>query len=130
MSERTFANIGGGILSAVVRLLGFLLLLIGLWIAFQVLLTAEDLYRNPTNIERFVAAVEQGSNIDKTLSSFHSDDTANGIKPDAQEKNPIRVSYFFAWMIVLLLLLLIGRISLAAIKTGGELVLFNMKVRD
>ncbi|MEE9575557.1 MAG: hypothetical protein V3W03_05590 [Gammaproteobacteria bacterium] len=40
------------------------------------------------------------------------------------------MSYFFAWVIALLLLLLIARISLTAIKTGGELVLFDMQIKQ
>ena len=129
MSERSFEDIVMGVGRIFIRLLGFFLLLMGLWIAIQVLLAAEDLYRNPANIERFAAAVEKGSNIDKTLASFNVSGAKNGGESDDKEKDMIKISYFFAWIIALLLLLLIGRISLAAIKTGGELALFDMQIK-
>jgi hypothetical protein len=80
-----------------------------------------------------------GSNIDKSLVSFRNEiisDEAGGPAGEnaetitMQSSGNIRVSYFFAWMIVLLLLLLIARISLAAIKTGGELVLYDMQIKQ
>jgi hypothetical protein len=41
-----------------------------------------------------------------------------------------RLSYFVAWVISLLLLMLIGRLAIAAIKTGGELVLYDRHVQQ
>ena len=143
MNENTLDDAGRNILGFLVRLLGFFLLLAGLWVALQVLLTAKDLYEHPENIERFAVAIEKGSNIDKTLAPIRDSlmvgsDTRNGVKQyNDTEQRPatvgagdIRVSYFFAWVIVLLLLLLIARISLTAIKTGGELVLFDMQTKQ
>ena len=143
MNENTLDDAGRNILSFLVRLLGFFLLLAGLWVALQVLLTAKNLYEHPENIERFAVAIEKGSNIDKTLAPLRDSlilesDSENGVQRyNETEKRPsvtgtgnIRVSYFFAWVIVLLLLLLIARISLTAIKTGGELVLFDMQIKQ
>jgi HAMP domain-containing protein len=143
MNENTLDDAGRNIMGFFVRLLGFFLLLAGLLVALQVLLTAKDLYEHPENIERFAVAIEKGSNIDKTLAPIRDSliaesDSENGVKhygeteqrPSTTGTGNIRVSYFFAWVIVLLLLLLIARISLAAIKTGGELVLFDMQIKQ
>jgi len=143
MNENTLDDAGRNIMSFLVRILGFFLLLIGLWVALQVLLTAQDLYENPEQIERFAVAIEKGSNIDKTLAPIrdslnvesNAEDavqnyTENENRPSSAGTGNIRVSYFFAWVIALLLLLLIARISLTAIKTGGELVLFDMQIKQ
>ncbi len=42
---------------------------------------------------------------------------------------PVRLSYFVAWLIVILLLSLLIRISLAMAHTGGILVLHDLKAR-
>ena len=143
MNENTLDDASRNILSFIVRILGLFLLLAGLWVALQVLLTAQDLYAHPEQIERFAVAIEKGSNIDKTLAPIRDslivDSDADGAvqyntetnnKPSSADTGNIRVSYFFAWVIALLLLLLIARISLMAIKTGGELVLFDMQIKQ
>lgn len=143
MSENTLDDAGRNIMSFLVRILGLMLLLAGLWVAIQVLLTARDLYEHPEQIERFALAIEKGSNIDKTLAPIRDSliiesnpdgeiqnyDDSNQ-RPSSAGTSNIRVSYFFAWIIAFLLLLLIARISLTAIKTGGELVLFDMQIKQ
>ena len=134
--ESNFEDISKVTLSIIVRCIGMFLLLAGLWVAIQVLLEALDLYRKPAQIERFAIAIERGSNIDKSLVSIRNevtgqaDETGKSSSDNRPKSNDIRVSYFFAWVIVLLLLLLIGRISLTAIKTGGELVLYDMQIKQ
>ncbi len=130
-----------------VRLFGFVLLLAGLWIAFEVLFEAWDLYQEPEKIERFARAIEKGSNIDKSLVSFRdsviasdssitsgADDndslSTNNTEIIQASTDSVRISYFLAWIIALLLLLLIARIALGAIKTGGELVLYDMQIKQ
>lgn len=131
-------DLGKSLLGITVRLIGLFLLLAGLWVAIQVMLEALDLYENPDEIDRFALAIERGSNIDKSLHSMREsfiqdEETGDSNINSASENtsrtsNDIRISYFFAWVIVLLLLLLIARIALAAIKTGGELVLYDLQV--
>lgn len=143
MNENTLDDAGRNIMSFLVRILGFFLLLAGLWVAIQVLLTAQDLYAHPEKIERFAVAIEKGSNIDKSLipirdSLIVNSDSGDGVQQYSETENisssvgtgNIRVSYFFAWVIALLLLLLIARISLTAIKTGGELVLYDLQIKQ
>jgi hypothetical protein len=134
--ETNFEDASKNLMSIIVRCIGLFLLLAGLWVAIQVLLEALDLYRKPQQIERFALAIERGSNIDKSLVSIRkqvsnqSGSTESNSSEGNRSSNDIRISYFFAWVIVLLLLLLIGRISLTAIKTGGELVLYDMQIKQ
>ena len=142
-NNQNIDDIGKGIMAVTVRLIGLFLLLAGLWIAIQVMLEALELYQKPQKIERFALAIEQGSNIDKSLVSLRQsviqesgDEAAGLITPSEpepksyQSTSNVRISYFLAWVIVILLLLLIARISLTAIKTGGELVLYDMQIKQ
>lgn len=127
------------ILSIVVRLCGMVLLFIGLWIAIQVFNEALALYKDPSNIERVAIAIEQGSGIDQSLAplkeSLMGEDEQDPAQSIQQQTAPtnggsgIRISYFIAWVVDLLLLLLLARISLMAIKTGGELALYDAQVK-
>ena len=122
------------IVSIIVRLSGLVLLFIGLWIAIQVFHEALSLYKDPGNIERVAIAIESGSNIDKSIaplkdSLLGEDELTIEEKTSAPSNNGIRISYFIAWVINILLLLLLARISIMAIKTGGELALYDAQVK-
>ncbi len=120
------------IISSAVRLFGFILMLFGLWVAVMVMLEALELYENPTRIEQLAVHIERGSNIDATLSTTNGPSTVNSDAAKAAMVNAgkdIHVSYFFAWVIAILLLLLIARIALGVIKTGGELVLYDVQIK-
>ena len=128
-------------LGVIVRGSGFVLLVIGLLLSFLTMREAFKLYHDPERIERFAYAIEKGSNIDKSLMSLHSSAIANSRQDEAAPAadytvpapvhNPdnVHVSYFIAWIIVLLLLFLMAIIALAAVKTGGELVLYDMQIK-
>ena len=131
--ENSIDDVSKNVMSIIVRCIGMFLLLAGLWVAIQVLLEALELYRKPQHIERFAVAIEKGSNIDKSLVSIRNQVSGQEGEESvsaSSRSNDIRVSYFFAWIIALLLLLLVGRISLTAIKTGGELVLYDMQIKQ
>lgn len=130
-----------------VRLVGVLLLLVGLWVSLKVIVEAWDLYRTPDHIERFATAIEKGSNLDKSLASLTTSRPSPRVDRDpsdtgalerrrlatrAEEGIPApspRLSYFLAWIIGILLLMLMGRLALAAVKTGGELALYDTEVK-
>lgn len=120
-----------------VRLVGVVLLLVGLWVSLKVIVEAWDLYRSPEHIERFAAAIERGSNLDKTLAALTAPrpsarDAKESGRPESAEEvpaQPLRLSYFISWAIAILLLMLIGRLALSAVKTGGELVLYDTQVK-
>ena len=119
------------VLSIVVRMCGLLLLFIGMWIAIQVFNEALSLYRNPDNIERVATAIEAGSNIDKSLAPIRDSILGeNGAESRTETSaDRFRVSYFIAWIVDLLLLLLLARIAIMAVKTGGELALYDAQVK-
>ena len=141
--KATIAETSGEFISVVVRMVGLFLLFVGLWVAVQVLQEALDLYRNPGNIERLAVAIEQGSNIDKSIiplkESLEDEEETNSMSSEQTSmddtlshetsRGEFRLSYFIAWVIAILLLLLIARIALAAIKTGGELALYDTQIK-
>lgn len=118
---------GTRIAHIVVRACGFVLLTVGLWIALAVIGEAWSLYQSPERIERFATAIERGSHLDRALASTS---TAPDIEGEAAPVAPsFRLTYFVAWVIAILLLLLIGRLAIAAVKTGGELVLYDLHIK-
>lgn len=138
---------GTQIAHTVVRACGFVLLSVGLWIALAVIAEAWSLYQKPQKVERFALAIEQGSHLDRALANTTSgrvlaseQDTpaelgararvspATGAA-DNPEGASFRLSYFVAWILIILLLMLIGRLAIAAVKTGGELVLYDLHVK-
>ena len=139
-SMQSFSEATDTILSIIVRLCGLILLFIGLWIAIQVFNEALSLYKNPDNIERIAVAIENVSNIDTSLAplkqTLMGEDQESGMvvpqtktSASVSSKNNVRISYFIAWVIQLLLLILMARISLMAVKTGGELALYDSQVK-
>ena len=135
---------GDRLLNLVVRGFGLALMVVGLVVSLTVIVSAWSLYRSPTHIERFAQAVEQGSHLDLTLSRATargqqqldtSDRAGNSPVPRAPDHPGIaaqpgfRFSYFMAWLIAILLLLLVGRLAIAAVRTGGELALYDVQVK-
>lgn len=134
--ESRFSSTATDFMSFSVRLMGIFMLIVGLWMGVKVIVEVWALYRGPQHIERFADAIDQGSNLDKVLASFTGSqskkpvDTKNGATNLAETTSEnIRVSYFLAWVIVIFLLMLIGRLALLAIKTGGELALYDLQVK-
>jgi len=143
-------------LAFIVRAIGLVLLLFGLWLALEVLYEAWQLYHEPARIERFAEVIEQGSNIDRSIAPLQIENLgegpaangtdasgndlnaygrqtggARGQQPETAEEPQyrLRLSYYIAWVIALILLLLLARISLAAVRTGGELVLYETQMK-
>ncbi|NNM01438.1 MAG: hypothetical protein HKO62_11855 [Gammaproteobacteria bacterium] len=118
------------IMQSAVRGFGILLLLVGLFITLKVVFEAWALYRDPGRIEAFAVAIEKGSNLDRALMPVRDEVDANqsGAAADAASGAP-RVSYFVAWVLALLLLMLVGRLALGAVRVGGELALYDMYVK-
>lgn len=125
-------------LAVFVKAVGIIVLLVGLWIGVKVMSEAWALYQAPHHIERFASAVEHGSNLDKVLSIRAAGTGAErnvsgkagmaGYEEEG-EKPVFKLSYFAAWGIVIMLLLLIGRLAMTAIKTGGELALYDKQIK-
>ncbi len=120
-----------------VRVIGIILLLVGLWASIQVLLEALRLYRDPIRIEQLADAIEQGSNLDKNLTQNPVADkaenpgVANASTSNRQQSGSfIRLSYFFAWIIALLILMLVAMIAFSSIRSGSELVLQDRQMKS
>ena len=119
------------IISAIVRLLGLGVLLFGIGIAIVVIVEAWRLYQAPERIERFAAAIERGSNLDKIFAPRRTG-SENAEGTDVGGDSPteqLRLSYFAAWFIVLLLLFVLAVIAMSAISTGGQLALYDNQVK-
>lgn len=121
--------------SLTVRGLGLVLLLVGMFVALRVVVSAWSLYANPAGIENFAAAIERGSNLDLALEEVTAPATAANLEPQSARPGrtgsapAFRLSYFVAWLIAILLLLLIGRLAIAAVRTGGELALYDVQLK-
>ena len=132
----------------IVRLIGMLILFVGLYIGVTVILEAWGLYKAPERIEPFAAAIERGSNIDRIfsatvqrISTEVSDDVVTqpdeaGEQSASQTSAParrpdkaLRLSYFAAWLIAMMLFLIIGSLAMSAISTGGRLALYDTDMR-
>lgn len=147
----TITTFASGLLNAAVRLTGLALLGIGAWTMVNLLQEVWALYHDPARptVERFAQAIENASHVDKLLTPKHgtgAEDTAGATgdaggastdvrpaapaaAPAARNEENFRFSYFIAWPVVLLLLLLIGRLALAAIKIRGELALYDVQIK-
>ncbi|MFO1434967.1 MAG: hypothetical protein U1F34_00810 [Gammaproteobacteria bacterium] len=116
-----------------VRLAGLVLLGVGLWAAIGVINEAWAIYNAPrqSRVDAIAVAIDEATHVDSVLSPPARADVSNAdpTKPAAKPMESFRLSYFIAWPIVMLLLLLVGRLSMAAIKTGGELALFDVQFR-
>jgi len=118
-----------------VRLVGIVVLLVGLWAGVRIIIEAFALYQEPARIERFAQAIQSGSNIDgmfgdvldKALDNKATDTPAKARKGGG---SGLRVSYFAAWLIVMLLMFVIGTLAMTAIATGGQLALYDLQVRQ
>jgi len=125
-------------LSIIVRLFGLALLVIGLYIGIKVIFEAWHLYEQPQRIERFADAIEHGSNLDALLASVTSDkppsllEQSNTAVPTPAKKTTpqLKMTYFLAWGIVVVLLMVIGSLASTAIKTGGQLALYDLQVKQ
>ena len=116
----------------IVRAVGLILLLVGLSVALGVIGEAWSLYEDPAPIEKLARTIERDSMLDAALAPRRPDagDRSGGPAMAPEERTPaFRLSYFVAWAIALLLLMLVGRLSIAAVKTGGELALYDVQLR-
>ena len=71
--------------------------------------------------------IQRHSNLDGVIGSLAVSDEAN---QEAKPGGSLRLSYFAAWFIVLLLMFVIGSLAMAAIATGGQLVLYDLGLKQ
>ena len=134
------AGIASLVLGAAVRLVGVAVLCVGVWAGVKVIVEAWSLYEQPQRIERFATAIQAGSNLDGLIGNLvaasgpaEADDqtpSAAAAKPRrAEPGGTLRLSYFAAWFIALLLMFVIGTLAMTAITTGGQLALYDLQVK-
>ncbi|MCP5143867.1 MAG: hypothetical protein H6978_03485 [Gammaproteobacteria bacterium] len=104
---------------------GIALMIIGAVVMLRVMYEGWALYRHPERIGYFVTAIEQGTNLDQV--TFNRPDEATGL--NQSNAPPFRIAYFAAWIIVILLLLLVCRLALGAIRTGTDLAMHDARMR-
>ena len=114
--------------NAFVRLVGIALGLGGLWAGVKVVFEAWGLYQQPAAIDRLARVIDHASHVDSLLVSRPPAASEGGGKAGtsaAQQtpEEPFRLSYFLAWALAILLLLLIGKLSTCTVRAGGELAL-------
>ena len=129
-TSMTVDSVAQSMMSWLVRLAGLVLLGVGLWAALGVINEAWSIYQNPksSRVESLAHAIDEATHIDMVLAPTPRVDAgAEAAKPT--RASTLRLSYFIAWPIVMLLLLLVGRLAMAAIKTGGELALYDVQIR-
>jgi hypothetical protein len=110
-----------------VRGVGVVVLIVGVWIALEVVLEAWSLYQDPARIEVFAQYVEAGSNLDGLVAGLA--ESAGASLGDKGAGGSLRLSYFAAWFIALLLLFVVGSLAMTAITTGGQLALYDLQFR-
>jgi len=126
--ERSSFNFLVNVVSLLARVGGLVLLVVGLWVGIRVIGEAWDLYQEPQRIETFAAAVEGGSNLDKTLLSSNRSQTSADQPSYTATGDDFRPSYFLTWFIVLALLLILGKLAAWAVISGGQLAVMGVIV--
>ena len=113
--------------NAFVRLVGVALVLVGLWAGVKVVFEAWGLYQQPAAIDRLARVIDQASHVDSLLVSRPPAASEGGAKAGATTQQapeePFRLSYFLAWTLAILLLLLIGKLATWTVRAGGDLAI-------
>lgn len=125
-------------ISLVVRLIGLVVLLVGLYIGLKVIFEAWHLYEEPQRIERFATAIEQCSQLDSLLSALANkkpphETASEEAAPAITKSEPvpaIRLTYFLAWGIAVFLLMVVGSLAATAMRTDGQLALYDLQVKQ
>ncbi|MGH8119888.1 MAG: hypothetical protein ACRESK_04660, partial [Gammaproteobacteria bacterium] len=77
-------------MNVIVRCAGLFLLVVGLLVGLVTIREALLLYNNPDRVERFAVAIEKGSNIDKSLTSFRESAVSDGGNAEANSSTPTK----------------------------------------
>ena len=122
---------GGFALAAVVRVVGLVVLFVGLWVGVKVIMEAWALYEQPQRIVRFADDIQKHSNLDGIIGSLGATDSAESASGSSAKVpgNGLRLSYFAAWFVALLLIFVIGSLAMSAITTGGQLALYDLQLK-
>ena len=128
---------GSMVLGSVVRVVGMVVLFVGLWVGVKVIFEAWALYEQPQRIVRFADDIQKYSNLDGVIGSLGAIEQgsagARNKERDAATahgtSSGLRLSYFAAWFIALLLIFVIGSLAMSAVTTGGQLALYDLQLK-
>ena len=110
----------------------------GVFVVGSVLDVAWELFENDSRIAKLSQMIDEKTNVNQVTNTIASEltGTLHDVRQSAQVEPrsgetiapmampQVKVTYFFSWFFVLLLLYLISRIGLGLIAKGGELALF------
>jgi disulfide bond formation protein DsbB len=109
------------------RAAGLALLLVGLWAGVKVVFEAWGLYRDPSAVERLARIVDRASHVDSLVAPRPAAPTGSegGARPapPSPQDSAFRPSYFIAWVIAILLLLLVGKLASWIARAGGAVAI-------
>jgi hypothetical protein len=135
-------------LTNIIRGIGIIILFLGLWIGLKIVNTSWSLFEDDTVIDNLAKKIESRSHIDSTISSLfkaRNDNNSNELPKvsdikESEKTNQLaepvttkqkyssldslknfQPSYFLAWLVGVILLILVGHISALAITTGAKL---------
>jgi hypothetical protein len=134
MENSQSVQMGSMALGIMVRVVGVVVLFVGLWVGIKIILEAWALYEQPQRIVRFADDIQKHSHIDGIIGSLGAATGAATGADKAQRAgsgpdNGLRLSYFAAWFIALLLIFVIGSLAMSAITTGGQLALYDLQLK-
>ena len=108
-------GVANDLLAVAVRCVGIVMMVMGLWIAYDVVVEAWALYNEPARIEPLADAMAKGTNIDAAILSAAGGDSDADTAP--------RISYALAWFFAPILLFPAGYLAMLAVRVGGSLAL-------
>ncbi len=119
-------------LTALVRGLGLVLIFAGLWAILNVVVDAVGLYNHPERIEPMVTSIENTAGLGHLSSAPPTDASTPTINEGtaAADATDLRPAYFFAWLIVFMLFLVIGKLADWLITKGLSLASFRCYPRN
>lgn len=111
--------------NGVVRAAGVALVLVGLWAGVKVVFEAWSLYRDPTAVDRLARVIDRASHVDSLIPAPGAAPPAGSPagRPGAPTEERFRPSYFLAWVVAILLLLLVGKLASWTVRAGGQLAI-------
>jgi disulfide bond formation protein DsbB len=124
-----FALLASLLTNGIVRAAGVALVLVGLWAGVKVVFEAWGLYRDPAAVDRLARVIDRASHVDTLLAPrpgapAGTGETGARATPAPQSsEEAFKPSYFLAWTLAILMLLLVGKLASWTVHAGGKLAL-------
>ena len=112
----------GSVFNTIVRVIGIIIMIVGLVILGKVLHRVWSLYDDPGYVKTYSEKIEEASNINANFNAGFQRFLKSTMKSRRKLKE-FNLAYFCTWLLILLLLGIIGRIGIAMISQGGKLAI-------